>query len=127
MRGFRSWPVSGVFALIAVIAVFGFLSIVSAPAYAQSENDIRHAKDQIEAEMARDRNLTSYNRVSGLLTDLLRDQKRLAANAGDMKNNENFAKAEDYLNEAGLYASQNNYDDCFKSMQAAFDILTAAK
>jgi len=65
-----------------------------------------------------------YNRVSGMLTDILREQKRLFKNANGDVPNEIADSVEAMVNDAGLYASQNDYGKCFKSLEEALDTLT---
>ena len=68
-------------------------------------------------------NFYIYSRISGLLTDLLREQKRLFLLTGRTGKNEVIVKCEGLLNEAGLYASQKDYKNVFKVMDNVHKII----
>ncbi len=82
--------------------------------------------DEIRNELSLKRNLINFNRASGMLSDVLREQKRVfIANKADKKN-EIALKVEELMNEASLFASQDNYDKSFDILQTVHGILLAS-
>lgn len=80
------------------------------------------AYNEIRATLASEKNLTHYNRVSGMLCDLLREQKRLYALQG-AGNNGLASRVEELLNEAGLFASEEDYKDAFQVLATAHETI----
>ncbi len=80
-------------------------------------------KNEMEKEFALKRNLANFNRASGLLTDILREQKRVFRASNASGANKTSLNAENLLNEANLHASQDNYDEAYKALEAANKIL----
>ncbi len=79
---------------------------------------------EIQDELYAERNLIHYIRLSGLLTDMLREQRRVfLANKGAEENGISL-KAEEFLNEASILASQEMYDESFKVMEKAFYMMS---
>jgi len=82
-----------------------------------------YAYNEIKSELSSKKDLIQFNRVSGLLSDLLREQKRLfIATKGNGKN-ETAMKIEAMLNEAALFASQSSYGDAFKTLDNTHEVV----
>lgn len=78
------------------------------------------AYNEIKATLASEKNLIHYNRVSGMICDLLREQKRLFALQGNGDDGP-ASRVEELLNEAGLFASEDKYTDAFQVLETAHE------
>lgn len=108
-----------ILSLFALSVIPGFASDCLA-----AENGIDTTKFRIiKDEFAREKNLANANRVSGMLTDVLREQKLLFVEKNGNKLNTVARKSEDLLSESNLYASMGDYDGCYKAMQTVYDLL----
>ncbi len=88
-----------------------------------SEND-PFAYKEIKAALASGENFIQYNRISGMLTDLLREQKRLFTEKKQAGKNEITTKIEELLNDASLSASERDYGQAYKILDGAHETLT---
>lgn len=109
------------FAAVAVLAMSFFLSSFSA--HAQDLETASFSDEEINARFEEDRNMMTFNRLSGLLTDLLREQKRIYFNSNGVGVNQECLKAEELLNEANLLAAQSKYDEGFEVMKEAYLVI----
>ncbi len=80
-------------------------------------------KSEMKKEFSLKRNLANFNRASGLLTDILREQKRLFSIQNSSGTNKISLKAENLLNEANMHASEENYDKGYEALETANKIL----
>jgi len=81
-----------------------------------------YAYDEIKAELSSKKNLIHFNRIGGLMSDLLREQKRLFTLTNGNVENETAIKIEALLNEAAMFASQESYDEAFKTLDNAHEL-----
>ncbi len=102
-----------------ILAIGLFLS---GPAVYSTESD-PFAYNEIRKRFSSKPDIVNYNRISGMLTDLLREHKRLFRLTGRTGNNEIVVKVEGLLNEAGLYASQNDNEKAYEIMDIAHKII----
>lgn len=97
-----------------------FIAIFMGGVSLASEND-PFAYNEIKTLLASEKSLINYNMVSGRLCDLLREQKRLFTANERTGKNETAAVLEGLLNEAGLFASQSDYSEAFKILNAVHE------
>jgi len=79
-------------------------------------NNANYAYDEIKKHLASEGNFSGYNRIIGMLSDLLREQRRLFMEKYGAKKNDMALKAEEEMNKASVYASQNQYKKCYKAL-----------
>lgn len=104
-----------------------YTSVSHAPKHERHTGKAIPGEIEIREILAREGGgIHGYNRVSGMLTDILREQKRLFKNAHGDVPNEIADRVEVMVNDAGLYASQKNYDKCYRSLEEALDTLAIA-
>lgn len=89
----------------------------------QTGNKDSYAYNEIKAELSSKKDLVQFNRISGMLSSLLLEQKRLFTLTKGNGKNETALKVEALLNEAALFASQNMYDDSFKTLDDAHETI----
>jgi len=85
-----------------------------------------YGESEIRSLIAGNGDFSSYNRLSGLINDIFREQKLLFMKNNQDKNNSVSKDASDLINEAALYASEDNYKDSFSRLGKAFDILAVS-
>jgi len=89
----------------------------------QADKKYSYAYNEIKGELSSKKDLIQFNRISGMLSNLLQEQKRLfTATKGNGKN-ETAMKIEALLNEAALFASQSSYDDAFKTLDNTHEVV----
>ena len=108
-----------VVSLFALCLISGFITDQTAYAYDGDTSKFSVLKE----ELAREKNLANANRVSGMLSDVLRTQKLLFVEKNGNKLNTVARKSENLLSESNLYASMGDYDGCYKAMQTVYDLL----
>ncbi|MGK7344226.1 MAG: hypothetical protein ACNS63_00245 [Candidatus Nitrospinota bacterium M3_3B_026] len=96
------------------------------PLAASGEEAGSYSMEEIKSELAGERNILSFNRLSGMLTDVLRLQKQAHAKNGGTRGAKRFLEVEEHLNAAGMFASQSQYDECYERLEAAYETLLAA-
>jgi len=79
--------------------------------------------DGIRKELSLEKNLVNFNRASGMLTDILREQKRIFTESKAKGKNMTAMKVEDLINEANMHVSQGNYTDGYKMLETVHAIL----
>ena len=103
--------------------LYSFNSTIIGVCFAEDNVDITFMDVRIREELALKKNLITFNKVSGMLSTTLREQKRLfIAKKGEQKNETAF-KAENLLNEASLFASQHNYDKSLKILGTVHNMI----
>lgn len=83
-------------------------------------------EEEIRSLIAGTGNLITYSRLSGLINDILREQKRLFMERHINEMNTVSMDAEETVNEAALYASERNFKDSFKKLEKAYDMLAVS-
>jgi methylase of polypeptide subunit release factors len=96
------------------------------PVHSKQTSENIYGEKEIRALIAGSGDFSTYSRLSGLINDILREQKLLF-----MKHRLNDANtvsmdAEEFVNKAALYASEDNYKDSFNNLGKAFDILAVS-
>jgi hypothetical protein len=81
---------------------------------------------EYEDMLAAEKNMATANRLGGLLTDLLHEQKRVFSARNGAAENRVVREAENLLNEAGIYISQNDFDEAFRLMEQAYREIIAS-
>lgn len=107
------------FLLAAALAAVFFMW----PLAARGQEAGSYSLAEIKSELAGERNIINFNRVSGMLTDVLRLRKQAQAKDGGPGDAKRFLEVEEHLNAAGLFASQSQYDECYESLEAAYEML----
>lgn len=91
--------------------------------FAEDNVDTSFMDTRIREELSLKKNLITFNKVSGMLSTTLREQKRLfIAKKGGQKN-ETALKVENLINEASLFASQHNYKESLKILETVHNII----
>lgn len=109
---------------VAISAALSFALMASAPANAGEGAQFTEA--EVAQGLTAERNLTHYIHLSGILTDLLREQKRMYHINHQGGFNPVAEDVENLLNEAGMAASQNDFDAAWTSMEKSSKLLFAA-
>ncbi len=111
--------------MFCLILMFTSLSIY--PQYARSESQpvgyYSHAHKEIKAIISSKKNITNFNRIIGMISDLLRIHRQESASTNKGGGIEIAMKVEDLLNEASMFASQDNFDDSYKSLDDALEVI----
>ena len=68
----------------------------------------------------------NFYKVSGMLTDVLREQKRLYTEKVGTGKNDVALAVEDMINEANLSASQADYDTSYDALGKAHETILAS-
>lgn len=124
VSAFKSALLAGL--VVALIPLTG-LSGPNGRLFAQAETDTPYfSMEEVKFELAMERDLHHFNRLSGLMTDLLKAQRKLFSMKREGESNEVGDRVEDLINDAGLLASQQNYDDSFVTLENAFNIITTS-
>jgi len=84
------------------------------------------SKREYEDMLAADKNMATANRLGGLLTDLMREQKRVFFKRNGAEENQIIMETENLLNEANLHISQNDFDEAFRLMEQAYSKIVAS-
>lgn len=107
---------------------YSFNSNIIGVCFAEDNVNISFMDTRIREELSLKKNLITFNKVSGMLSTTLKEQKRLfIAKNGDQKN-ETAWKAENLINEASLFASQSNYNESLKVLETVHNmIMTSLK
>jgi len=90
------------------------------PMLAQASDAISFSDKEIKDVLAGPKDMMRLNRFGGLLNDFLREQKSAFANAYGHVKNEVALEVENLMNEANLSASQDKYEEGFKSLEKAY-------
>lgn len=106
---------------MAIGATFALAVMAAAPAYAQEK--ARFSEAEVAQGLTAERNLVHYIHLSGVLTDLLREQKRVFHANHQGEPNPVAADVEDLLNEAGMAASRSDFDAAWSSMEKSSALL----
>lgn len=110
--------------IYALIGLFLFFAVPST-SFAGSDNVGFNLKE-VEDEFKAGKNFKSFNRISGLLTDLLREQKRAYTALYGDKMNQARMNVENLINEASYYESQKMREESFQTLHKAYDELRAS-
>ena len=78
---------------------------------------------EIDFHFAQERNMHHFTMLSGKLVDLTREQGRIFRKKYGNAENGVVPKVEEYLNQAGEFASQRNYDSAFERLKSAYGLL----
>lgn len=107
---------------------YSFNSYIIGVCFADNNVNISFMDTRIREELSLKKNLITINKITGMLSTTLREQKKLfIAKKGDKKN-ETALKAENLINEASLFASQRNYNESFKILENVHNmIMTSLK
>lgn len=81
------------------------------------------SEDEILYELNSERNLIHYTRLNGLLIDILRERKKIFAKDEGAKEDDIFINAEELINEASIFASQEKYDESFRLLENVFNLI----
>ncbi|MFQ5432721.1 MAG: hypothetical protein ACE5EN_09460 [Nitrospinota bacterium] len=107
-----------------------FLLLVLLAACSSSENTgtkndkkNSYAYNEIKEELSSKKDVIHFNRISGLLSDLLREQKRMFHIINGKEKNETALKIETLLNKAAMFASQSNYDDAYHTLDVTHEVV----
>ena len=80
-----------------------------------------YAYDEIKSELSSRKDMIHFSKASGMLSNVLREQKLMfIATKGHVKN-ETGLRIEALLNEAAMFASQKRYDEAFKTLGDAHE------
>lgn len=85
-----------------------------------------YGEDEIRALIAGNGDFSSYSRLSGLINDILREQRTLFMKHRVDGANTISLDAEELMNQAALQASEDNYIESFNGLSKAFDILAVS-
>ncbi|MDH5510486.1 MAG: hypothetical protein OEZ32_09030 [Nitrospinota bacterium] len=99
------------------------ISLLSTPAMA---GHIAVKKDEVKFALGMRKNMGSYIRLSGILTDVLRSLKTEYSKMPSAADNAVTRQAEDMLNEAGLAASQDDFEGSFAIMEKVSTLILDA-
>jgi len=99
------------------LPVIGIASAFEKPTFSTKEYE-----DMLAAE----KNMATANRLGGLLTDLMREQKRVFFSRNGAAKNRVIMDTEALLSEANLYSSQNDFDEAFRLMEQAYRKIVAS-
>ncbi len=89
-------------------------------------DDYSHGYNQIKGLIDSSKNITNYQRISGMISDLLRIQREEFNSRKTPGENIAAIQVEDQINTAGLYASQSDFENCFVSLETALDMVIEA-
>lgn len=110
-----------------IYALIGIFLFFAAPLTGHAESDkIGFNLKEIEDEFKAGKNFKSFNRISGLLTDLLREQKRAYIALHGDKMNQARINVENLINEASYYESQKMREESFQTLHKAYEELLAS-
>jgi len=84
------------------------------------------SKREYEDMLAADKNMATANRLGGLLTDLMREQKRMFFKRNGAVKNQVIMETENLLSEANLQISRNDFDEAFSLMEQAYRKIVAS-
>ena len=98
-------------------------SFLASPAMAEK---VSINMDEVKYALGMQRNMGGYIRLSGVLTDILRVMKTEFTKKPSAADNAAAQQAEDLLNEAGLAASQDDFDESFAIMEKASGVILGA-
>ncbi len=107
--------------------VLMFTSLSAYPQYARSEPQpvgyYANAHKEIKAIISSKKDITNFNRIIGMISDLLRIHRQESVSTHKGGRNEIAAKVEDLLNEASMFASQDDFDKSYKSLDDALEVI----
>ena len=113
--------------------VFCFLLAVTLAGYPpiahsdeKSAESFVFTEEVYRAELALPRNMSSFNRASGILGDLVREERRLFSAKNSGATDKTAEKAEEIMNEASLLGAQTKYDEAYAALEKAFAILSTS-
>ncbi len=82
--------------------------------------------EEMRKELSLKRNRANFTKVVGMLASFLRTLKGELASQNPALVKETSLKVEDLMNEANLFASQGEYDESYKNLETAYEILVSA-
>ncbi|VAX21875.1 hypothetical protein MNBD_NITROSPINAE02-1116 [hydrothermal vent metagenome] len=112
------------FSMALMICVVGPLAL--GESVAQSAKSVSFGDDTIKTLLAGKKSIYNYNRVSGMMSSMLRAQRELFKKRNGDKVNEISKNAEDMMNSASMHASTNNFDNSYKELETAYKIIAAS-
>jgi hypothetical protein len=113
-----------VFYSLLVAALAGYPAI--AHSAENSAESFVFTEEVYRAELALPRNMSSFNRASGILGDLVREERRLFSAKNSGATDKTAEKAEEIMNEASLLGAQTKYDEAYAALEKAFAILSTS-
>jgi len=93
--------------------------LCAGPRPADAAGTASYSGKEIVETLAGPRNVATMNRLTGLITDLLRAQKSAFTAARGERKNDVAITVEGLINEASLSASQGLFDEGFATMEKA--------
>ena len=99
------------------------LAMMAAATPAHPADKIPLKIDEVTSALTMPRNMHSYSRTSGILADLARNVAKVASATNNASAASAATSAEDLINEAGLSASEGDYDTSFGLLEKAAKIL----
>lgn len=93
---------------------------------AQSTGSVSFADDKIKTLLAGKKSIYNYNRVSGMMADMLSIQRNLFKKRNGDKANNASKTVEDMMNSASMHASTNDFENGYKDLEAAYEIISAS-
>ncbi len=76
--------------------------------------------DDIKFHFSREKDLVHLNHLVGMLSDLSREQDKLFRSKAGTGENTAFVKAQEFINNANMFASENKYEDAFGELEGAY-------
>jgi len=89
---------------------------------AWAEKELTFHDDEIMFHFSQEKNMAHFNMLIGMLADLEREHARIFAAKGAGEDAIS-PKAEEFLNDANLSASQGNYEEAYTSLKSAYDLI----
>lgn len=90
---------------------------------AVAEEETVYLSDEIDFHFAHEKNMHHFTMLSGKLVDLAREQQRIFKKKNATAENGIALNVEELINEANGFASQNNYQDAFGSLEKAYKLI----
>jgi tetratricopeptide (TPR) repeat protein len=113
-----------VFYSLLVAALAGY-PVIAHSAENSAESFV-YTEEVYRAQLALPRNMSSFNRASGILGDLVREERRLFSAKNSGATDETAEKAEEIMNEANLLGAQRQYDEAYAALEKAFATLSTS-
>ncbi len=107
--------------LFVVFAAYSNLEKTDAQAGEKTDS---YTHNEIRDALSSKKDMIRFSRASGLLSSLLREQKRLFTSTKGTGKNEAALKIEGLLNEAAMFASSKNYDDAYIILHNAHEVVS---
>ncbi len=90
---------------------------------ARSSEAVSFSEKEIKDVLSAEKDMIHFNRFGGLLNDILREQKKAFLIYRGKAKNEVALEVEGLMNEANLSASEDNYDEGYKSLEKAYHLI----